>query len=63
MVKINDVYFSDIYITPEKVAYIPDNKTLNGLEMFIGQAIASEEIWTGKTPNADAMKIAVLENL
>ena len=34
MVKINDVYFSDIYITPEKIAYIPDNATANGLEMF-----------------------------
>lgn len=34
MVKINDVYFSDIYITPEKIAYIPDNKTANGLEIF-----------------------------
>lgn len=34
MVKINDVYFSDIYITPEKIAYIQDNKTSNGLEVF-----------------------------
>jgi ABC-2 type transport system ATP-binding protein len=28
MVKINEVYFSDIYITPEKIAYIPDNPVL-----------------------------------
>lgn len=34
MVKINEVYFSDIYITPEKIAYIPDNQTANGLEIF-----------------------------
>ena len=38
-------------------------KTVNGVEMFIGQAIAAEEIWTGKTPNADLMKIALLEVL
>ena len=34
MVKINDVPFSDIYITPEKVAYIPDTQTENGLQIF-----------------------------
>jgi len=34
MVKLNEVYFSDIYITPEKIAYIPDNQTTNGLEIF-----------------------------
>ena len=35
MVKINDVEFSDIYITPEKVAYIPDDLTENGLQIFV----------------------------
>ena len=35
MVKINDVEFSDIYITPEKVAYIPDDLTENGLQIFM----------------------------
>ena len=35
MVKINDIDFSDIYITPEKVAYIPDNLTENGLQIFV----------------------------
>ncbi len=34
MTKINDVFFSDIYITPEKVAYIPDDLTENGLQIF-----------------------------
>ena len=38
-------------------------RTVNGVDMFIGQAIAAEEIWTGLTPNADAVKIAILENL
>jgi len=35
MTRINDVIFSDIYITPEKIAYIPDDLTENGLQMFI----------------------------
>lgn len=34
MVKINDIFFSDIYITPEKIAYIPDDQTENGLQIF-----------------------------
>lgn len=38
-------------------------KTVNGVDMFIGQAAAAEEIWTGHTPNTDAMKIALLEVL
>lgn len=37
MVKINDIFFSDIYITPEKVAYIPDDQTENGLQIFIAE--------------------------
>ncbi|MBP5399170.1 MAG: Flp pilus assembly complex ATPase component TadA [Alphaproteobacteria bacterium] len=31
MAKINDIKFSDIYITPSKEAYINDNRTINGL--------------------------------
>lgn len=34
MTKINDVDFSDIYITPNKIAFIPDGKTANGLVKF-----------------------------
>ncbi len=34
MVKINDVPFSDIYITPDRTAYIPDNRTANGLAVL-----------------------------
>lgn len=34
MTRINDIFFSDIYITPEKVAYIPDDLTENGLQIF-----------------------------
>ncbi len=32
MTKLNDIKFSDIYITPDKKAYVNDNKTINGLE-------------------------------
>jgi len=32
MPTINNIEFSDIYITPDKTAYIPDNKTANGLK-------------------------------
>ena len=35
MTRINDVFFSDIYITPDKVAYIPDDLTENGLQLFM----------------------------
>ena len=34
MTRINDIFFSDIYITPEKIAYIPDDLTENGLQIF-----------------------------
>lgn len=37
--------------------------TINGLEMFIYQAQKAFEIWTGKIPNINVMKIAVLEHL
>ena len=31
MTTINEIDFSDIYITPDHTAYIPDNRTPNGL--------------------------------
>lgn len=31
MSRINDVFYSDIYITPEKTVFVPDPKTENGL--------------------------------
>lgn len=43
----------------EKLGY----KTINGLDMFIYQAIAAQEIWLGRTPDFNSMKIAALENL
>ena len=38
-------------------------RTLNGVDMFIHQALAAEQIWTGRTPDFKDMKIAALENL
>ena len=34
MVRINDIYFSDMYVTPNREAYIPDVKTKCGLQRF-----------------------------
>lgn len=34
MVKLNDISFSDIYITPDKTAFIGDNRTENGLKII-----------------------------
>ena len=34
MANITETVFSDIYITPDRKAFIPDRKTLNGLALF-----------------------------
>jgi len=46
-----------------KLAQINGYKTVNGVDMFIYQALESEKIWLGKTPDFKDMKIAALENL
>lgn len=38
-------------------------RTINGVDMFIHQALAAEQIWTDRTPDFKDMKIAALENL
>lgn len=38
-------------------------RTINGVDMFIHQALAAEQIWTGRIPDFKDMKIAALENL
>lgn len=58
----------DVIYNPKKTLLLKLSEelgyeTVNGVDMFIGQAVAAEEIWTGKTPNADLMKIALLEAL
>ena len=39
------------------------HETINGLDMLIHQAAKALEIWTGKLPDVDKMKIAALESL
>ncbi|MBQ8458845.1 shikimate dehydrogenase [bacterium] len=46
-----------------KLAQKNGYKTINGVDMFIYQAIEAEKIWTGQTPDFKDMKIAALENL
>lgn len=58
----------DVIYNPRKTVFLKlaeslGYKTVNGLDMFIGQAVAAEEIWTGRTPNIDSMKISLLEAL
>ena len=58
----------DVIYNPKKSALINlaiknGYRTINGVDMFVNQAIVAEEIWLGKTPDFKDMKIAVLENL
>lgn len=60
---VYDVIYNPKNTVLLKLAQELGYKTVNGVDMFIGQAVAAEEIWTGHTPNADLMKIALLELL
>jgi shikimate dehydrogenase len=58
----------DVIYNPKKTVLIKlaqknGYKTINGIDMLIHQALAAEQIWTGKTPDFKDMKIAALENL
>ena len=58
----------DVIYNPKKTVLLKSAEKLgytiiNGLDMFIYQAIAAQEIWLGRTPDFNAMKIAALENL
>lgn len=58
----------DVIYNPKKTVLLKlaeelGYRTVNGIDMFIGQAVAAEEIWTGKIPNKETMKIALLEVL
>lgn len=60
MVKLNEVLFSDIYITPDKIAYIPDNVTPNGLEVLEAEDFDDffdliEQSWDGNNPSYSVM--------
>ena len=58
----------DIVYNPIKTVLIQEAQkrglvTIGGLDMLIRQAERAIEIWTGKTPDVQAMKIAALETL
>ena len=56
MAKIKDIPFSDIYITPDRTAFVNDGETENGLailraddfDYFYDQLIKG---WDGKNPS------------
>lgn len=58
----------DIIYNPSKTLLLKTSQeqgltTINGLDMLINQAAKAQEIWTGKFPDVDKMKIAALESL
>lgn len=58
----------DVIYNPTKTVFIQKAKefgleTINGLDMLIFQAAKAQEIWTGKIPDINKMKVAALENL
>lgn len=58
----------DVIYNPKKTVLLETAErfgleTIGGLDMLIHQAAKAEEIWTGKLPDVDKMKIAALENL
>ena len=58
----------DVIYNPRKTLFLKlaeelGYRTINGVEMLVGQAVAAEEIWTGRVPDASAMKMALLEEL
>lgn len=59
---------SDIVYIPYKTPFLEiaeskGNHIHNGLDMFVYQGAESFKIWTGKQPNIQEMKYAVLKNL
>ena len=63
-----DVIIYDIVYNPVKTILIKEAqkrglRTIGGLDMLIYQAQRAIEIWTGKTPDVNLMKIAAMEAL
>ncbi len=63
-----DAVVYDVIYNPKKTLLIKAAERLNlkvitGLDMFIYQAVAAQEIWFGNTPDFKDMKIAALEEL
>ena len=67
--KLNpDTIIYDIVYNPIKTILIQEAqnrglRTISGLDMLIYQAQRAIEIWTGKSPDVNLMKIAALEAL
>jgi shikimate dehydrogenase len=60
---VYDVIYNPKKTVLLKLAQKHGYKTINGIDMLIHQALAAEQIWTGRTPDFKDMKIAALENL
>lgn len=63
-----DTVFYDIVYNPVKTVFLNEAKkrgfrTVEGLDMLIYQAQRAIEIWTGRIPDANLMKISALEAL
>ncbi|MFI3300231.1 MAG: shikimate dehydrogenase [Candidatus Gastranaerophilales bacterium] len=63
-----DAVVYEIIYNPKKTVLIKmaeklGLRTITGLDMFIYQAVAAQEIWFGRTPDFKDMKIAALEEL
>ena len=63
-----DTVIYDVIYNPSKTRLLEKAKeygleTINGLDMLINQAAKAQEIWTGKMPDVNKMKIAALESL
>lgn len=63
-----DTVIYDIIYNPSRTLLLQKAKdfgleTINGLDMLINQAAKAQEIWMGKFPDVDKMKIAALESL
>lgn len=60
---IYDIIYNPIKTLLLQKATEYGHETIGGLDMLIHQAAKAQEIWIGKTPNIDKMKIAALEAL
>ena len=60
---VYDVIYNPKKTVLLKLAQKNGYRIINGVDMFIYQALAAEQIWTGRTPDFKDMKIAALENL
>ena len=60
---IYDVIYNPTKTLLLKTAEEQGFTTVNGLDMLIHQGAKALEIWTGKTPDVQTMKIAALQAL